>query len=231
MWLFFCYTIQLITIKPCTKFQNPNPSSCWEIFDEKKSLQTNKQTDRQTNIITEKAKTIYPLYTSYRGYNKYNTIGILSGSLMSPLLRLIPHHPDGVTFLIIGVIFLCLPCNTISTTLKVCSVVASCPPLLRLIPHHPDGVTFLIIGVILLCLPCYTISTTFKLSSVVASCPPSSVSSHHPDGMTFLIIGAIFLCLPCNTISTTLKVSSVVASCPPSSASSLITQMEWLSSS
>ena len=29
-----------------------------------------RQTDRQTNIITEKAKTIYPLYTSYRGYNK-----------------------------------------------------------------------------------------------------------------------------------------------------------------
>ena len=24
MWLFFCYTIQLITIKLCTKFQNPN---------------------------------------------------------------------------------------------------------------------------------------------------------------------------------------------------------------
>ena len=30
---------------------------------------TDKQTDKQTNIITEKAKTIYPLYTSYRGYN------------------------------------------------------------------------------------------------------------------------------------------------------------------
>ena len=28
MRLLFCYTIQLITIKPCTKFQNPNPSSC-----------------------------------------------------------------------------------------------------------------------------------------------------------------------------------------------------------
>ena len=35
MWLFFCYTIQLITIKLCTKFQNPNSSSCWEIFDRK----------------------------------------------------------------------------------------------------------------------------------------------------------------------------------------------------
>ena len=28
MWLFVCYTIQLITLKLCTKFQNPNPSSC-----------------------------------------------------------------------------------------------------------------------------------------------------------------------------------------------------------
>ena len=35
MWLFFCYTIQLITIKLCTKFQNPNPSNCGEIFDGK----------------------------------------------------------------------------------------------------------------------------------------------------------------------------------------------------
>ena len=36
MWLFFCYTIQLITIKLCTKFQSPNNSSgCWEIFDRK----------------------------------------------------------------------------------------------------------------------------------------------------------------------------------------------------
>ena len=32
-----------------------------------KSLQTDKPTHKQTNIITEKAKTIYPLYTSYRG--------------------------------------------------------------------------------------------------------------------------------------------------------------------
>ena len=66
MRLFFSYTIQLITIKLCTKFQNPNPSSCWEIFDRKKVY---RQTNRQTNIITEKAKTIYPLYTSHRGIN------------------------------------------------------------------------------------------------------------------------------------------------------------------
>ena len=28
MWLFFCNTIQLITIKLCTKFQNPNSNGC-----------------------------------------------------------------------------------------------------------------------------------------------------------------------------------------------------------
>ena len=27
MWLLFCYTIQLIIIKLCTKFQNPNSSN------------------------------------------------------------------------------------------------------------------------------------------------------------------------------------------------------------
>ena len=50
MWLFFRYTIQLITIKLCTKFQNPIPSSCWESLTEKKVYrQTDKPTDRQTN--------------------------------------------------------------------------------------------------------------------------------------------------------------------------------------
>ena len=35
-----------------------------------------RQTNKQTNIITEKAKTIYPLYTSYRGYkNLHYLIG------------------------------------------------------------------------------------------------------------------------------------------------------------
>ena len=31
----FCYTIQLITIKLCTKFQDPKSSHCCEIFDRK----------------------------------------------------------------------------------------------------------------------------------------------------------------------------------------------------
>ena len=35
MWLFISYIIQLITIKLCTKFQSPNSSGCWEIFDRK----------------------------------------------------------------------------------------------------------------------------------------------------------------------------------------------------
>ena len=55
----FCYTIQLITIKLCTKFQNP------EVVAEKsltgKGLQTDKQTEKQTNKVPEKAK----LYTPY----------------------------------------------------------------------------------------------------------------------------------------------------------------------
>ena len=34
----FCYIIQLITIKLCTKFLNPKSSHCCEIFDEKKNV-------------------------------------------------------------------------------------------------------------------------------------------------------------------------------------------------
>ena len=63
----FCNTLQLITIKLCTKFQCPKSSSCWNLWQKKKF--TEQQTDWQTHIITEKAKSIYPLYTSYRGYN------------------------------------------------------------------------------------------------------------------------------------------------------------------
>ena len=51
------------------QFQNPRSSSCSEIFDEKKSLHTHKH--------TEKAKTIYPLYTSYTG-------GIITPTLLAP---------------------------------------------------------------------------------------------------------------------------------------------------
>ena len=57
MWLLFCYTIQFITIKLCTKFQNTKSSSCWEIFDRKKSLKTDRQTD---NHIYRKGKNYIP---------------------------------------------------------------------------------------------------------------------------------------------------------------------------
>ena len=52
MWLLFCYTIQLITIKFCVQFQN-------QVVAEK-SLTEKKFTDRQTNIVTEKAKNYIP---------------------------------------------------------------------------------------------------------------------------------------------------------------------------
>ena len=68
-----CYTIQFITIKLCTKFQNPKSEVAEKVY-----RQT--ETDRQTNTITEKAKTIYPLYTSYRGY-KYRFLAIVAQNL------------------------------------------------------------------------------------------------------------------------------------------------------
>ena len=68
MWLLLCYTIHLITIKLCTKYQNHKSSSCWEIFDRKKfsDRQTNKQQTEKQNY--RKGKNYIPLYTSYRGY-------------------------------------------------------------------------------------------------------------------------------------------------------------------
>ena len=110
MWLFFCYTVQLITINLCTKFQSPKSSSCWEIFDGKKSLQTNRQTN-QTNIITEKAKTIYPLYTSYRGYNDaFPNILVhhITGFILiweNRIPRLFPHYSRTLYFIFQGLNF------------------------------------------------------------------------------------------------------------------------------
>ena len=54
--LILSYTIQQVIPNICTKFQNPRFNNSWEIFDEKKGLHTT------TNIVTEKTKTIYPLY-------------------------------------------------------------------------------------------------------------------------------------------------------------------------
>ena len=59
----FCYTLQLIVFVPNFKILS-------QVVAEK-SL-TDKKVYKQTNIVTEKAKTIYPLYTSYRGYNDYS---------------------------------------------------------------------------------------------------------------------------------------------------------------
>ena len=50
MAVFCSYTIQLITIKLCTKFQNPKSSSCGEIFDRKKKVY------RQKNKVSKGAK-------------------------------------------------------------------------------------------------------------------------------------------------------------------------------
>ena len=66
MWLFYVtqYNSSLSSCIPNFRFQS-------QVVAEKslteKKLQTDKQTDKQT--VTEKAKTIHPLYTSYRGYN------------------------------------------------------------------------------------------------------------------------------------------------------------------
>ena len=61
MWLILCNTVQLVIPNVCTKFQNPKSSSFREIFDRKKLTNTHAHTQ------IEKAKTIYPLYTSYAG--------------------------------------------------------------------------------------------------------------------------------------------------------------------
>ena len=55
--LILSYTIQQVIPNICTKFQNPRFCSYWEIFDKKKF------THKPTNIVTEKIKNIYPLYT------------------------------------------------------------------------------------------------------------------------------------------------------------------------
>ena len=75
MWLFFVtqYNSSLSSFVP--NFRILSQVVAEKSLTEKKSLQKNRQTDRQTNIITEKAKTIYPLYTSYRGYDKANYSG------------------------------------------------------------------------------------------------------------------------------------------------------------
>ena len=62
--LILVYTIQTPTVHVYTKFQLCRPYSSWEKCDEKFSQ---KRLHTHTNIFTEKAKTIYPLYTLYTG--------------------------------------------------------------------------------------------------------------------------------------------------------------------
>ena len=56
MWLILFYTVQLVIPEVCTKFQAVCQAVAEKYLTEKKFTQT-----------TEKAKTIYPLYTSYAG--------------------------------------------------------------------------------------------------------------------------------------------------------------------
>ena len=77
MWLFLVtqYNSSLSSFVP--NFRILTQVVAEKSLTEKKftDRQTSQQTDRQTNIITEKAKTIYPLYTSYREYNEAYQMG------------------------------------------------------------------------------------------------------------------------------------------------------------
>ena len=83
MWLLFCYTIQLITIKLCTKFQKPKSSSCWEIW-QKKCPYVLYKSDRRKKWKIEKRRQnkdcilifFYTLYFAYlKVYTKYENTG------------------------------------------------------------------------------------------------------------------------------------------------------------
>ena len=63
IWLFFAtqYNSSLSSFVPSFRILS-------QVVAEKSLTEKSLQTSKQTNIITENAKTIYPLYTSYRGY-------------------------------------------------------------------------------------------------------------------------------------------------------------------
>ena len=84
MWLFFSYTIQLITIKLCTKFQSPNSSSCWEIFDRKNvhMYYIREKEEKNENLKKEGKKRISILISIYtvhfailKMYTKFENTG------------------------------------------------------------------------------------------------------------------------------------------------------------
>ena len=82
MWLFFCYTIQLININLCTKFQNPKSSSCCEIFDRKKCLYVLCKSERRKKLKKEGKLRINILISNYtvhlaflKVYTKFENTG------------------------------------------------------------------------------------------------------------------------------------------------------------
>ena len=98
MWLFFCYTIQLITIKLCIKFQDPNSSSCCEIFDRKniymyyirvkegKSEKLNKEGKMRISILIS----IYTVHFAFlKVYKKFENTGSNSLSRFVPNFRIL----------------------------------------------------------------------------------------------------------------------------------------------
>ena len=71
MWLFFCYTIQLININLCTKFQNPKSSSYCEIFDRKKCLYVLCKSERRKKMKKEGKLRISILISNYTVHFAY----------------------------------------------------------------------------------------------------------------------------------------------------------------
>ena len=73
MWLFFVTQYNSSISSSVPNFRILTQVDADKSLTEK-SLQTDKQTDKQTNIIKEKVKTIYPLYTSYGGIIRYEAV-------------------------------------------------------------------------------------------------------------------------------------------------------------
>ena len=61
--LILSYTIQQVLLNACTKFQNPMWVVPEKSLTEKQKMHTDRHTDTKSNIVMEKTKTIYPLYT------------------------------------------------------------------------------------------------------------------------------------------------------------------------
>ena len=73
----FCYTIQLSTIKLCTKFQSPNSSSCWEIFDRKNVhmyfIRVKEGKDEKWKKSDMRINTLISIYTVHFAFLKVYT--------------------------------------------------------------------------------------------------------------------------------------------------------------